>query len=495
MKNNSWIDVDLRGLQKILSRRGKEFLVYELVQNAWDERASTVEVTLPRPVRGRTILTVIDDAPEGFRNLAHAFTLFAESYKKGNPQQRGAFNAGEKFVLAFCDEASLISTNGGFLFDAQGRRRTRKRTRLGTEFKGTLSLTVAEWEGICNAAHKLIPPTRTLFNGKEIESRKPLHSFTVQLPTVKQDVEGRLRSANCRSSVLIYEPLAGEVSTLYEMGIPVTALGDKWHVDIQQKVPVNLERDRVPNSYLRAVRVVVLNELAQHLAEADAASNWVRDAMADERVTATSVNKVMELRFGNQRVTYDPSDPEANLIAASKGYTVIAPASLGAAEWTNVRKHGGSLPAGRVTPSPKPFSPNGQTLRLLERQDWWPELLRFEAFAKKLAQELIQRSIKVVFANDAGWGFGGCYGHAELTVNVHEKSAPWFAGALGTLLERWVPFLIHEFAHERVTGHLSDEYHRECCRLAGILARVIAEDRSILDTLAGSSGGSSRIES
>jgi hypothetical protein len=84
MKNNSWIDVDLRGLQKILSRRGKEFLVYELVQNAWDERASTVEVTLPRPVRGRTILTVIDDAPEGFRNLAHAFTLFAESYKKGN---------------------------------------------------------------------------------------------------------------------------------------------------------------------------------------------------------------------------------------------------------------------------------------------------------------------------------------------------------------------------------------------------------------------------
>jgi hypothetical protein len=63
-----------------------------------------------------------------------------------------------------------------------------------------------------------------------------------------------------------------------------------------------------------------------------------------------------------------------------------------------------------------------------------------------------------------------------------------FAGVLGTLLERWVPFLIHEFAHERVKGHLSDEYHRECCRLAGILARVIAEDRSILDTLAGNSG-------
>jgi hypothetical protein len=494
VKNTSWIDVDLRGLQKILARRGKEFLVYELVQNAWDERASTVKVTLPCPVRGMTILTVTDDAPEGFRNLAHSFTLFAESYKKGNPEQRGAFNAGEKFVLAFCNQASLISTSGGYLFDAQGRRRTRKRTSIGTEFKGALSLTVAEWERICCAAHKLIPPTRTLFNGKEIESRKPAHSFPVQLPTVKQDAEGRLRSANRTTAVRIYEPLAGEVSTLYEMGIPVTELGDKWHVDVQQKVPVNFERDRVPNSYLRAVRVAVLNELAQHLTETDAANSWVRDAMADERVTAPSVKKVMELRFGSQRVTHDPSDPDANLIAASKGYTVIAPASLSAAEWTNVRKHEGSLPAGKVTPSPKPFSASGRPLQIVARKDIWPELFRFELFAKTLAQELVQRSITVTFANDPGWGFGGCYGQAELTVNVHDKGKARFAGSLGTLLERWVPFLIHEFAHERVRGHLSDEYHRECCRLAGILARVIVEDRSILDTLAVSFGGRSGIE-
>ena len=382
MNSTAWIDVDLKGLRKILARRGKEFLVYELVQNAWDERASKVEVTLPRPVRGTTVLTVIDDGPEGFRNLAHAFTLFAESYKKGNPQQRGAFNAGEKFVLAFCEQASLISTTGGFIFDAQGRRRTRKRTRVGTEFNGRLSLTVAEWEHICCAAHKLIPPTRTLFNGKEIESRKPLHSYSIQLPTVKEDAKGRLRSANRTTEIRIYEPLAGEVSTLYEMGIPVTEIGDKWHVDVQQKVPVNLERDRVASSYLRALRVAVLNELAHHLTATDAANSWVRDAMADERVTAPSVKQVMELRFGSQRVTYDPSDPEANLIAASEGYTVIAPASLSAAEWTNVRKHEGSLPAGRVTPSPKPFSPNGRPLELLERKDAWPELVKFEDLRK-----------------------------------------------------------------------------------------------------------------
>lgn len=483
MKSRSWIDVDLKGLRNILARRGKEFLVYELVQNAWDERALAVDASLPRPIRGKTCLSVRDDAPEGFRNLTHAFTLFAESYKKGNPEQRGAFNAGEKFVLAFCDEASLLTTSGGFAFTRNGRRRIRKRTERGTEFRGIVSLTVSEWELTCAAVRKLIPPVRTTCNGAEIGPRKPLHAFSTILPTVKQDAEGRLRPTNRKTEVRVYETLPGEIPTLYEMGIPVVEIGDKWHVDIQQKVPVNLERDRVLPAYLRAVRVAVVNGLAQYLAETDAANTWVRDALGDPHIAGHAVKKVIELRFGARRVTNDPSDPEANLIAVAKGYTVISPASLSAAEWTNVRKYEASLPAGRVTPSPKPFSPNGRPLKVLEGAALGPDLLRFEAFARQLALELIQRSIAVRFADDAGWGFTGCYGNAELTVNVHVEGKAWFQGPPGALLERWSPFLLHEFAHERVQGHLSDDYHRECCRLAGILARTIYENRPALDIL------------
>jgi len=35
---NTWFEVDKQGLAKILERRGKEFALFELVQNAWDER-------------------------------------------------------------------------------------------------------------------------------------------------------------------------------------------------------------------------------------------------------------------------------------------------------------------------------------------------------------------------------------------------------------------------------------------------------------------------
>lgn len=48
-----WIDVDLDGLRKILERRGKEFAIYELVQNAWDENARSVDIKLSRPRDGQ----------------------------------------------------------------------------------------------------------------------------------------------------------------------------------------------------------------------------------------------------------------------------------------------------------------------------------------------------------------------------------------------------------------------------------------------------------
>jgi hypothetical protein len=141
-----WIDVDLNGLAKILARRSKEFIVYELIQNAWDERTSKVEVRLPRPERGRTRIVVTDDSPGGFQDLTHAFTLYAESDKKRNARQRGMFNAGEKFVLAFCEEASIITTTGSIIFDAHGRQRSHRCTQTGSEFSGLLNLSLEEWE-------------------------------------------------------------------------------------------------------------------------------------------------------------------------------------------------------------------------------------------------------------------------------------------------------------------------------------------------------------
>ncbi|MCU1301997.1 MAG: hypothetical protein JWQ87_2281 [Candidatus Sulfotelmatobacter sp.] len=474
-----WLDVDLVGLGKVLARRGKEFLVYELVQNAWDEKCTQVDISLPRPQGGLTRLTVTDDAPGGFKKLTHAFTLFAESYKKTHATQRGAFNAGDKFVLALCEQASVISTKGGVLFDVKGRHRTRKRTKQGSQFSGLLKISVTDWERICKAVHQLIPPVKTIFNGQVIPTREPLHQFECVLPTVIADESGILRKKMRRTEVRVYEPRQDESATLYEMGLPVVGTGDTWHVDIQQKVPLNMERDNVVPSFLQAVRVAVLNQMAGLLQESEASTTWVRQAAGDERIEQDCFTKIINLRFGNKRVTYDPSDVEANLIATSKGYVVIGSAALSAEEWENVRRFKTSLPAGQVTPSPRPFSPDGRPLRLLADIEKDAFITQFQSFAEMLGRELTGRTVTVVLADDPGWRFEGCYGASQLTINVYSKGKDWFRGSSPDLLEKWIPFLVHEFAHHKVHGHLTEKYHLECCRLAGVLARRMHEDPSL----------------
>ena len=96
-----WFDVDKAGLAKLLARKGKEFVLFELVQNAWDEDTRQVQVGLQRiPGTKYAHLMVEDDSPNGFADLSHAFTLFADSAKKQDVNKRGRFNLGEKLVLA-----------------------------------------------------------------------------------------------------------------------------------------------------------------------------------------------------------------------------------------------------------------------------------------------------------------------------------------------------------------------------------------------------------
>jgi len=104
----NWFDVDRVGLSKQADAIPKGRLIAEPIQNALDEvGVSRIEITLV-PVPGRPLadLTVEDDGPEGFRDLSHAYTLYAPSYKRGNPEQRGKFNLGEKMVLSLCESAT-----------------------------------------------------------------------------------------------------------------------------------------------------------------------------------------------------------------------------------------------------------------------------------------------------------------------------------------------------------------------------------------------------
>jgi hypothetical protein len=459
-----WIDVDLDGLRKLLERRGKEFAIYELVQNAWDEDVNDVHIELTRPERGRSQLIARDDSPNGFRDLEDAYTMYAESYKKTDPEKRGAFNLGEKLVLALCDEATISSTTGQVIFDKSGRRRTKARRERGTEFCCSLRLTLAEYERIAEKVCYLIPPVATWFNNVEIPSRKPLAKFIATLPTVVADKEGSLRQTKRAASIEVYEPIDSETAMLYEMGIPVVETGDTWHVNIEQKVPLNMERDNVTPAFLRAVRVAVVNGFGSQLDKRTATEPWVREAAGDPRIAPYAFRHIIASRFGEQTVSFDPSDISSNREAASQAYTVVTGGSLSADEWANVRRTGAIQPAGQLFPTNRSTK---EPDKRYSQDEWTAEMSAYAAFVEMVSPELVGRRVSIEYIRDPRMVCGQFFG-SWFNVNLAKHNV--------TNWQTNIELMLHELAHTVVQSndHLHHDFHETIGRLGAKLAIIAA---------------------
>ena len=293
--NDTWIDVDKAGLAQILEERGKSFALLELLQNAWDTDATRVEVTLEKfPGEPWAELIVKDNDPNGFYDLSHAYTMFAPSIKKDDPTKRGRFNLGEKLVLSMCKWAEVRSTKGSVQFNKDGTRTSGRagKTDEGSVFEAVIKMTKSEYQDCCTKMLGLLPPkeVNTIFNGCLLLSRKPKLVFEATLPTVTMDADGNLtKKTKRRCEVEVYEPVGGEEATLYEMGIPVVESDSRFHINVQQKVPLNVDRDNVTPAYLKKVRVEVLNRVHEMLTDDEAGDTWVTDALGHQDVETDAV--------------------------------------------------------------------------------------------------------------------------------------------------------------------------------------------------------------
>lgn len=470
-----WFNVDKEGLAKLAARRGKVFVLHELLQNAWDaDGVSEVRVKL-EPVAGRPLakLHVEDDAPDGFKNLTHAYTLFAESEKKGNAEKRGRFNLGEKLVLALCESAEIMSTTGGVRFDDKGRHTLRGRLSHGSSFSALIRMTREEMDEVLQAVRLVIPPAGSIdtwINGELLKPPEACGTESAKLPTDTADADGYMYRTVRRTHIRIYKPRDGERPHLFEMGIPVMELpDDAFHVLIRQKIPLSMERDAVTPAYLQTVRAHVVNTVAADLTPEQATAKWVTDGLAHKEAHPQAVRQIITKRFGELAVIADPSDREAENIAKSQGYTVVSGGSLPADVWENVRRAEALKPAGQVTPSPKPFHPDGDPLKLIVPEDWTADMKDLIGFICQVAAAADMPKPMIDFTRDSGWGFGGAYGGGHMTINLANRPADWCAR---TNRQHQLRFIIHELGHH-YGHHLESSYHDALCRI-GAAAALLA---------------------
>ena len=485
---SEWFEGSKKGLEKIARRRGLSYVLFELIQNAWDTGAREVVVSF-EPVQGRALVDMIvkDDDADGFKDLTHAWTLFAESERKGDPEKRGRFNLGEKLVLAVCESAEITSTKGCVRFDDEGRHVGRKRTESGTVFHGRVRMTREELTAVLAAARELIVPPKvvTMIDGKFLEDRAPLKVYEASLQTEIANDEGFLTARVRKTGVRVYpalmrsDPETGEARAfgyLYEMGIPVCPTGDQWDVEIMQKVPVNLERNAVSEAYLRTVRVLTLNEMYDQLRPEDAATPAVQDALTDERCKPEAVNVVLTHQYGEKRAVVDPSDPEANHRLIAEGYALIPGNAFSKPAWENIRSSGAARPSGQIMPTPKPYSldPDAPSRKLLPESEWTEGMKNIAGYVEDVSMKLIKRCVRVTIDKGRiGAGWAACYGSGELTFNLASVGYDFFNHGPDARVNA---LLIHELAHEHEGNHLSDGFYKALQKLGAALTELALRD-------------------
>jgi hypothetical protein len=463
-------DLNTKGFRQVFADRSVSRMIEELVANAFDENVSRVDVTFKHLGRQDYRLKVTDDNPSGFADLRDAYTVFAPSKKKEDPTKRGRFCFGEKWVIARCQEVIITSTSGRVIFDVANDKRSRspKATEQGTIVECKLRTTNEEYNNACERLrHILIPERITLtFNGQILPGRRPLRTAEASLPTEYADENGDLRRTERKTRIEVYEVRAGEVASIFELGIPVVETGDVFHYDIRQRIPLPINRNNVHPSYLKRLRGAVLDATADLLTPEQAANKGVTDGIAAAKPATRVV--VMDTRFGEKRYVTD-FNREAGGELFAEGHTPVPPNAFDAETWK-------SLKAADAIQSANQLRPKHYVAAIpLPESRITPAMRKFRQFAEMLCHLTLNKSIaswdwsnNPGAANVASCGPHGADG-IVMAVNVGALGAEWFSDQPATCT-RNIDLLIHELGHHAGAIDCTREHANEMTRIAANLA-------------------------
>src|SRR5258708_4997547 len=82
----------------------------------------------------------------------------------------------------------------------------------------------------------------------------------------------------------------------------------KYHVSVEQKIPLNTERDNVTPGYLQTLHTIVADKMFEFITSEDAVKPWARTAVETGKLSEEATKHIAKPRFGDNAVLYDHSD-------------------------------------------------------------------------------------------------------------------------------------------------------------------------------------------
>ena len=432
--------VSADGLRELNAGRPPWSLVKELIQNAWDEapEATTCDVVISPQTDGTTIIIVEDDGP-GFATISDAWTLMANTPKRGDPTKRGRFNLGEKEIIALAINATIETAGTTVVFPPAGGRETASNSRRrGTRVALTMAWNAEQAETIRQRLLRFRPTDcRLTIDGIEVPRRKPLASRKALLRTLIQHGPGLPMTDTRRMTTIdILDRYDEDTAWIYEMGIPIQETTMAFDIDVAQKVPMPPQRDTVSAGYLQAIMTETLNAMHEQMAPESFSETWVRTAIENERIDDAAVESVKTHRYGKDAVMWS-SDTDANMRAAEAGRQVINPKAMSTKERKIMAAKGG------MESSKREF---GRPPETIEPDTTNTVRAKFATWIQDVGRILrLRPTIKYVSAPDAKF-VAQCSSNQvkpTVTINTSFCSDEWLSQRGPEQLE----LIIHELAH------------------------------------------------
>jgi len=458
MGKNQIFEVDIKGLRQLQEGKPKWFILRELLQNAMDEEITKCEIFLNYK-QGKAHIGVTDDSPIGFRDLADAYTLFKDTYKRTDAQKRGRFNLGEKQVLCMADFARITSTTGGLEFNIlKGEKNTiRTRREKGSEIYIEVRMTRQEFEECINYCSEILVPDKIKFivtlNGEDSElTHRPSYKyFTAKLLTELKQEESMRRVS--RETEVHLHPKLHDKAFIYELGIPICEIDCNYSIDVRQKVPMSSDRDTVDAKYLKILYGEVLNATIDELTEEQSSDIWVREGFTSDRADKETRKEVIAKRFGDKVLIATPNDKRSMDEAISNNYKVVYGNEMHKEEWDVIKED-------KLMVSTATQFKTGIALGAMVTPNKSQE--KIALFSIKAAQEFLGLDITVEFYQSPGATVKADYTSEEnlLRFNVsHFSESEWAPDEFGEIKQPMLDLIIHELGHSKGNWHYESAYH------------------------------------
>jgi hypothetical protein len=284
-----WLSISTEGFASMNAARPPEHLIKELVQNSLDsfgdEQSGRIRLTYV--FANEKVEVVCDDNGSGIENLGDLRVVYLTN-KTDSHLKRGRFGRGFKEALCIADQASVVSGSQRLEFLRENGERVCRQTRRllplgGTKVKMSMPWAAEVCDRLDDYFKRFLVPDRIdlVVNGSVIDSRPIAYEITASLTTEIYDTTTQSwKKPSRKTTVQLVHTNPDETPFIFEMGIPVAPV--EWtidfHCDVQQRVPMNPNRDAVQSGYPLKLHTACLPTLLTAMAPETVKEDWVGTA-------------------------------------------------------------------------------------------------------------------------------------------------------------------------------------------------------------------------